>query len=203
MISVTAAQRAALKEHVQLNTLCKFRIGTTWYYITNNDTETVYGGNTYSPGYLLDVDDIEINSTPKVEDSDIVIDGNDSIFTGLLLSQNWMNNPLQIIQLYNDKNGDLIRAEIAYDGLLSDVSIDTSGSYEITLTVSSIWKDFEKQAGIKTNSTSQNIHYPNDTGFEHTAKATKSVPWGKSGNGRSSLGTTEIEFGRFNTPVEP
>jgi hypothetical protein len=203
MISVTAAQRAALKEHVQLNTLCKFRIGTTWYYITNNDIETVYGGNTYSPGYLLDVDEIEINSTPKVEDSDIVIDGNDSIFIGLFLSQNWMNNPLQIIQLYNDKNGDLIRAEIAYDGLLSDVSIDTSGSYEIILTVSSIWKDFEKQAGIKTNSSSQNIHYPNDTGFEHTAKATKSSPWGKDGDGRSSLGTTEIDFSRFNTPVEP
>jgi hypothetical protein len=202
MIAVTAAQRARLKEHVRLTTLCKFKISTTWYYLTNDDIETVYEGRTYLPGYLLDVDDIEINSTPKVEDSDIIIDGNDSVFIGLFLSQNWMNNPLQLIQLYIDKNGGLIRSEIAYDGLLSDVSISTSDSYEITLTVSSIWKDFEKQAGIKTNSTSQNIHHPSDTGFEHTAKATKSVPWGKDGNGRSSLGTTEIDFGRFDAPRE-
>ena len=203
MISVTATQRAALREHVKLSTLCKFKLSSTWYYITNSDVAIVYSGNTYAPSYLLDVDDIEISSTPSVEDSDIVIDGNDSIFTGLFLSENWMNQPLQIIQLYNDKNGDLIRAEIAYDGLLSEISMSTNGSYEITVTVSSIWKDFEKIAGIKTNSASQNIHYPNDTGQEHVAAATKATPWGKEGNGKSNIGVRNIQTSKSNPPDEP
>ena len=203
MISVTTAQRAALKEHVQLSTLCKFKLGSTWFYITNSDIEIVYSGNTYAPSYLLDVDDIEISSSPKVDDSDIVIDGNDSIFTGLFLSQAWMNQPLQIIQLYNDKDGDLIRSEIAYEGLLSDVSFSTAGSYEITVTVSSIWKDFEKQAGIKTNPTSQKIHYPTDTGFENTAKATKASAWGKESAVISSAGITDRVISRFDGVVLP
>jgi hypothetical protein len=188
MRTVTAATRNKLKSFVQLAMLCKLKLGTNWYYITNSDTPKIYGGNTYQPSYLLETDDIEITSTPKLDDISIVIDGTDSIFIGLFLGQPWMNQSLELVQLYLDKDGSTIYSEVAYSGLMSDVDISTGKNYLVDVTVSSVWKDFEKQAGIKTNPTSQQIHYPLDTGFEHVANATKTSPWGKAGNGRSLPG---------------
>jgi hypothetical protein len=185
MKTVSAATRNKLKSFVQLAMLCKLKLGSTWYYITNSDTAKNYGGNTYQPSYLLETDDIEITSTPNVDDISIIIDGTDSVFIGLFLGEPWMNKSLELIQLYLDKDGSTIYSEVAYSGLMSDVDISTGKNYEVDVTVSSVWKDFEKQAGIKTNPTSQQIHYPNDTGFEHVANATKTSPWGKAGNGRS------------------
>jgi hypothetical protein len=185
MKTVSAATRNKLKSFVQLAMLCKLKIGSTWYYITNSDTAKTYGGNTYQPSYLLETDDIEITSTPKVDDISIIIDGTDSVFIGLFLGEPWMNKSLELVQLYLDKDGSTIYSEVAYSGLMSDVDISTGKNYEVDVTVSSVWKDFEKQAGIKTNPTSQQIHYPNDTAFEHVANATKTSPWGKAGNGRS------------------
>jgi hypothetical protein len=184
--------------------LCKLKLGSTWYYITNSDTPKTYSGNTYQPSYLLETDDIEITSTPKVDDISIVLDGTDSIFTGLFLGQTWMNQPLELVLLYLDRDGSTIYSEVAYSGLISEVSINTNKTYEVDVTVSSVWKDFEKQAGIKTNPTSQQIHYPTDTGFEHVANATKTSPWGKAGNGRSNPdGTTNKRTPSFTLPVIP
>lgn len=205
MKSVTEATRAKLRGYVSLAMLCKLKLGSTWYYITNSDTVKSYAGFDYQPSYLLETDDIEITSTPKVDDISIVIDGTDSIFIGLFLGQAWMNNSLELVQLYLDKDGSTIYSEVAYSGLMSDVKISTEGVYKVDVTVSSVWKDFEKQAGIKTNPTSQQIHYPTDTGFEHVAKATKSSPWGKVGSGKSSTGAglTDKRTPSFDVPEVP
>jgi hypothetical protein len=189
MISVTAAQREALRTRHKRVLICKFKLGETYFHISNEDLPIVFDGDTYAPGYLKDVGDIELTGTPKTDDTNIVIDGTDSIFFGLIQSQSWMNQPLIITLLIYDLNNELIISKIAYDGLISDIEIDTKNEYELTLKVSSIWKDFEKTAGIKTNYQSQSRHYLEDTAFEHSARATKDTPWGKEGT-RSATTTT-------------
>ncbi|MGJ8680520.1 hypothetical protein [Paraglaciecola sp.] len=204
MKSVTAQQREKLKSYVSLAMLCKFKLGSTWYFISNKDKAKDYNSNTYQPAYLLETDDIEITSTPKIDDISVVIDGTDSVFIGLFLAQAWMNQSLELVQLYLDKDGSTIYSEVAYSGLISAVNISTGSPYKIDVTVSSVWKDFEKQAGIKTNPTSQQIHYPLCTGFEHVSQATKSTPWGKEGNGRSlSSNATYSRTSKFDGPGVP
>jgi hypothetical protein len=199
MISVTAAQRAALRTRHKRVLICKLKLGETFYYISNEDLPIVFEGNTYAPGYLKDVGEIELTGVPKTDDTNIVIDGTDSIFFGLVQSQAWMNQPLIITSLIYDLNNALILSKVAYDGLISDFDIDTKTEYELTLKVSSIWKDFEKTAGIKTNYQSQSRHYPEDTAFEQSARATKDSPWGKESKTSTSSSTNisrfqEIEF---------
>jgi hypothetical protein len=204
MLSVTSGQRLALKNGaVRIINICEFKLGTTWYYLTDDDVQLNFGGNTYLPGYLQDIDDIELSSVPKVEDSKITIDGTDGVFMGLFLSQKYMNKPLTITRLYYDNANALIMSKVVYKGYISDKEISDQNQYTIDVTVSSIWKDFEKQAGIKTNSTSQQRHYPSDTGFEHSARATKTIPWGKEGNGRSSIGTNNYKTSKFDLPENP
>ena len=179
MISVTAAQRNALKTRHKRILVCRLKLGNVYYFITNDDLPVVLDGYTYQPSYLKDVGEIELTGTPKTEDTSIVIDGTDSVFFGLIQSQNWMNQSLIVTSLVYDADGALILSKVAYDGLISDYDISTNGEYELTLKVSSIWKDFEKAAGIKTNFQSQSRHYPTDTAFEHSARATKDIQWGK------------------------
>jgi hypothetical protein len=204
MLSATTTQRNALKNGpVKIVNVCEFKLGNTWHYLTDDDVESVHGLNTYLPGYLEDIDDIELSSTPKVEDSNITLDGTDSTYIGLFLSQTYMNQPLIITRLYKDAAGDLIMSKVVYKGFITDREIDDQNQYTVTGTVSSIWKDFEKQAGIKTNATSQKRYYPSDTGFEHSAKATKATPWGKEGDGRSVIGTTNYKTSKFDPPELP
>lgn len=200
MISVTAAQRAALKTRHKRILTCKLKLGSTFYYITNDDLPYVFGGNTYQPSYLKDVGEIELTGTPKTEDTNIVIDGTDSVFFGLIQSQNWMNQSVIVTSLVCDADNTLILSKVAYDGLISDFSISTNGEYELTLKVSSIWKDFEKTSGIKTNYQSQSRHYPTDTAFEHSAKATKDIQWGKESTRARS--NTTVNTSKFDG-VEP
>jgi hypothetical protein len=194
MISVTAAQRDALRARHKRVLICKFKLSSTYFYISNEDLPIVFDGDTYSPGYLKDVGDIELTGTPKTDDTNIVIDGTDSIFFGLIQSQAWMNQPLIITSLVYDLNNALILSKIAYDGLISDIEIETKKEYELTLKVSSIWKDFEKTAGIKTNYQSQSRYYPNDTSFGHSARATKDIPWGKESKNVTSSTTNTSKF---------
>jgi hypothetical protein len=194
MISVTAAQRAALRTRHKRVLICKLKLGETYYYISNEDLPIEFQENTYAPGYLKDVGEIELTGVPKTDDTNIVIDGTDSIFFGLVQSQAWMNQPLIITSLIYDLNNALILSKVAYDGLISDFDIDDKTEYELTLKVSSIWKDFEKTAGIKTNYQSQSRHYSEDTAFEHSARATKDSPWGKESKGSTSSSTNISRF---------
>jgi hypothetical protein len=186
MISVTPEQRAALRTRHKRVLLCKFKLSETYFYISNEDLPIVFEGNTYAPGYLKDVGEIELTGIPKTDDTNITIDGTDSIFFGLIQSQEWMNQPLIITSLIYDLNNALIMSRIAYDGLISEIDIDDKNEYELTLKVSSIWKDFEKTAGIKTNYQSQSRHYPGDTAFQHSARATKAIAWGKDSKSATS-----------------
>jgi hypothetical protein len=189
MISVTPAQREALKTRHKRILVCRLKLGNVFYFITNDDLPVLFGGYTYQPSYLKDVGEIELTGTPK-----------DSVFFGLIQSQNWMNQSLIVTSLVYDADNALILSKVAYDGLISDFDISTNGEYELTLKVSSIWKDFEKTSGIKTNYQSQSRHYPTDTAFEHSAKATKDIQWGKESTRARS--NTTVNTSKFDG-VEP
>ena len=170
--------------------LVKIRVNSEWVYITDADAPISYAGATYSRGYISDesIDDIETTSEPKTNDLTIELDANEPSFVALLLNEGWMNGPVTVFEQHYDNEG-LILTKNAFEGLLDSRSMDPEKK-TISLTVSSVWSDFEKQAGIRTNTKSQQRIYSGDTGFDHAAKASRKIYWGREAPASSTAGTT-------------
>ena len=186
MIEHTAAQLAQLKGKTRIVYLIEFQTGDSTHRLTNGD-KAILSAQDYQPGFVDDIDDIEITSEPKMNDIRIILNDEERFFTTTFLSETWMNKPLSIIKRIMTEDGTVILDKIAFEGLLSDIAIDTQAS-KVNLTVSSIWADYEKTSGIKTNSASQQRFYPNDTAFDHAASATLKVYWGKDAPSTPGVG---------------
>jgi hypothetical protein len=199
MIAYTNQLLADLKDKPRIFYVLKFVINATTYRFTNADTVKVIGGETYIPGFLDEMEEIEITSEPRTNDNGIVFSDPDRAITTAFLSGKWMNKTCSIIKVFENKNGVQILSKNAFEGLISDYSIDYEGS-TVEATVSSIWADFEKQSGIKTNPKSQQRFYPNDTAFEHSAKATNKVYWGKDAPAGTGGGAGIPAGSKFPTP---
>ena len=178
MISHTPQVLASLKDSPRVFYALSFVVTDTTFRFTNADTVKTVSGQQYIPGFLDEMDEIEITSEPKTNDNTIVFSDPDRAMTTAFLSGKWMNKPCAIFKVFEDKNGAQILTKSAFDGFISDYSIDYEAS-TVEITVSSVWADFEKQSGIKTNPKSQQRFYPNDTAFEHSASAMKKIYWGK------------------------
>lgn len=179
MINYSAEQLSALKGPVKIIYLISFSIGATNFYFNNSDSEISYQSKDYTPGLFDGVADIEITSDPRVNDNEFEFNDASGLISDYLLTEKWMNKDFKIIKLILDENGAEIISKIAFEGLISDIEIDVEKS-TVNITVSSIWSDYEKTSGIKTNSTSQKIHYPLDTAFEHSSNAKNKTYWGRS-----------------------
>ncbi|GBL02927.1 hypothetical protein [Glaciecola sp. KUL10] len=180
MISHTTEQLVALKGITKIVYLLSFEIGNTTYRFSSGDAEVYHAANPYYPGFIDEMPDIEITSQPTTNDISIDFYDESKVLSTALLSQNWMNKPLKATKQILDANGNVILNKIAFQGYLSDFSIDAQKSIT-EITASSIWADFEKTSGIKTNAKSQQRYYPNDTAFEHSQSAVDKVYWGKDG----------------------
>ena len=205
MMTYTQSQLEKLKAGPVVSYLIRFNIGNTTYRLTSQDKSVSYNSETYSPGFNLKVGGIEITSTPKTNDISIsLVDVNASLVTELL-SGNWINKDCAIFKLFQDQQGDTILVKSAFEGSLTGFEIDEESS-TIDLTVTSVWADFEKASGIKTNLKSQQRYYPNDTAGRHSSEAIKKIYWGKDApksevsiysNGGIRSGFTEPEARRI------
>lgn len=179
MMPVTAQELAKLKTSVGITYLVKFAAGGVSYRFTTSDSNDFYQSETYLPGYIdFDgIDEIEVTSDLKINNTKISIDAADNTILSVFLASDWMNKPCSIIKLITDSSGALLMAKTVLNGFLSAVSIDPTKS-KVKLTAASIWADYEKTSGIKTNNKSQQRHYPTDTAFEHSQAAMKKIYWG-------------------------
>jgi hypothetical protein len=67
-----------------------------------------------------------------------------------------------------------------FDGRISSYSInDDNGSSEISIEMSSQWKDFELVNGRKTNRNSQQYYFPTDKGFDFSGVVVRDLKWGR------------------------
>lgn len=206
MIAHTVSELAALKAEPRVFYLFEFELGATTYRFTNSDLTESYLGNSYLPGFIDEVAEIEITGSPKINSIDIKLHDADNSISTLLLGSSWMNKPFKFLKVIQSATGSNILVKNAFEGLISDFAIDPDSS-EVEITTSSIWADFEKVSSIKTNPKSQQRHYPNDTAFEHSASAMKKVYWGKdspaaSGGGGYQSNGSNNGTGSYGLPSE-
>lgn len=178
MIAHTAQQLTQLKAGHQVTRLVKMQIGDTWYYLTNGDREFSYFGRLYQPKLLSSISNVEITSELKISNVEIKLNTQDRTIQDAILSDVWMNKPVIQYKLRHDAQHTVFMDKIEFEGLLSDYVLDTSVNI-LPLLFSSIFIDWEKQVGIKTNLQSHQRYYEGDTGMRHSAGAKDKLYWGK------------------------
>ncbi|MFW8589813.1 hypothetical protein ACOI22_03325 [Glaciecola sp. 2405UD65-10] len=181
---------AQLRQRPTITYLIEMEVGATTYYFTTSDTNDTYNGNTYIAGVVDDesIEDIEITSTPKTDDSNISLHSPSATLKALFLNENYMNKPIKTLKHITNYFGDEIVTKTVFEGLISSVDINAEDNL-IEITQSSIWADYERVTGIKTNTTSQQRHYPTDTAFDHASNAIDKVYWGQESPVTESTGT--------------
>ena len=200
MITLSPDKFARLKKNSSINRkaalLLSIEIDKVWYHLTDLDTEIEYGGKTYIPGYFTEesLDEFETTSEPKTNDLNIEIYLHDGAFIPLLLNAGWLNGNVEILEHHWDEQGEIL-TKCGYKGFIDDFSLSEK-SHTAVIKVSSVWADFERESGIRTNVESQARHYEGDTAFRHVARAERKIYWGKENPNPPTNRTT-----RFSPPA--
>ena len=156
---------------------------TTPIYITESATAITHGGISYlSSNALKSISNI--NETAQVQAGSITINLSSvsQEYVALLLSEQYIGNQVEISRvLLTDDHVIIGDPILLFDGSMQSFTItDGTNSSSIALIASSHWSDFDKKSGRRTNSNSQNLHFPNDRGMEFSSTAVQDVKWGKA-----------------------
>jgi len=156
---------------------------STPVYLTENSTDLVYAGNTYtSSSALKGISNITETSEVQVGSVGITLSGVNQEFIAILLNQNYIDREVKIFMVVlNAANGIIGDPVLIYDGRVQSFTInDSETGSQILLTASSHWADFEKKSGRRTNTNSQALFFNQDKGFEFSPNTQKSLKWGRA-----------------------
>ena len=68
-----------------------------------------------------------------------------------------------------------------FDGKITGYQIkESEKTASLAIIVASMFADFERLNGRKTNPASQKIHFPDDEGFQYSAAIVKDMKWGRA-----------------------
>jgi hypothetical protein len=199
MINLSPALLTALREpHYQVS-LLTLHLDDGALYFTDREQAVQYGGATYLAGVFFDPPEIEYTAEPKVNEITLRLDAAQADIHALFMHAKWLNRQVSLAHAYYNQSGDLLDVITVWSGLIVGKSGDEAlDRATLSLKAASIWADFSATRGRKTNQASQQIHYPNDKGFEYSGRIISDVPWGRAGQtgaaatgaGRQNRGTT-------------
>jgi hypothetical protein len=183
--SATAFSLAADAIHQAHLVEVQFDAPTGTLYLTDAFRDLVYNGITYlRGGNLLQIGDIEEHASLLVPEMTIAFSGVDQAMTSLLLQENYLDRTLIVRRAYlNGTTGLISSVEPYFEGRMNlpVISEDPDqGTSTISVSVTSIWVDFERSPGRLTNHETQQLWFPGDRGFEFAGQIFDALPWGRS-----------------------
>jgi len=170
--------------------LIELQLSTSLYFTSANididyDSPTApdAGTNTYlAQGQFLSFGNIIESSDLRVGQVDITFTAVDTTTVALLLNNNYMNKRVVIYRAILDSDYSFTSDDIftVFDGKIMNYSIrETDKSATVVMTVASLFADFERRNGRKTNPASQQIHFSGDLGMDFSAQIVKDIKWGR------------------------
>lgn len=138
-------------------------------------------GTFTSSGHILRIGDASETSDLRVNSLSLTLSGADREYITLFQDEHYMNARCAIWRsVIDDSNSVVGEPFLFFDGRITSFTInDDESSSEIEVEVASHWKDFEKVINRKTNSNSQQVHFPGDLGFEFASSTVKDLKWGR------------------------
>lgn len=134
-----------------------------------------------SSPHLVGIGDSSESTDIRANSIDLVMSGVEQTFIAIFLNNNYMDVRARIWKAVLGANDAIVGAPfLVFDGRISGYNIsDDSGSSEISIEMSSHWKDFEFSKGRRTNRNSQQFFFPNDKGMDFSGVIVRNLKWGK------------------------
>lgn len=170
--------------------LIELHLSTSLYFTSANididyDSATApdAGTNTYlAQGQFLNFGNIVESSDLRVGQVDITFTAVDTTTIALLLNNNYMNKRVVLYRAVLDNDYSFTSDDIftVFDGKIMNYSIrETDKTATVVMTVASLFADFERRNGRKTNPASQQLHFSGDLGMDFSAQIVKDIKWGR------------------------
>jgi len=93
-----------------------------------------------------------------------------------------MDKEVEIYKGFLDNNQSIIADPfLLFKGTIESFSLEESEeSSNVSISVASHWADFEKLKGRKTNTSSQELYFEDDVGFDFASQSVQDIKWGRS-----------------------
>lgn len=149
--------------------------------ITDNFQDVTYDGNDYeAAGGFLDIGSIDEDAELRNNSTQLKMSALTGVMPAILLGENVINRPVTVTRVFLDDNHQIDAAVLLLKGSIAAATLDDSNGDDATITIASHWANFDKVSGRRTNSTSQQRHFPNDTAFRFAALGDREVKWGRT-----------------------
>ena len=170
--------------------LIELHLSTALYFTSSNididfDSNTApdSGTNTYlAQGQFLYFGNIVESSDLRVGQVDLTFTAVDTTTVALLLNNNYMNKRVVIYRAILDEDYSFTSDDVftVFDGRIMNYSIrETESTATVTMTVASLFADFERKNGRRTNNASQQRVFSGDLGMNFSAEIVKDIKWGR------------------------
>ena len=151
--------------------------------VTDHYKNVTYDSNTYTASSLFTkLSAVTESSEIQVSNITVTFTGADQTITSLFLSNPYLEKEAEIYKGFIDSNEALIADPfLLFKGRIESFSInETINNSRVNVSIASHWADFSKVEGRKTNTGSQQLHFPDDLGFEFASQTVQDIKWGRS-----------------------
>ncbi len=144
-------------------------------------TDTASSGTYAANGELLSFDTVQETPEAKVNQVNIVLSGASDTITNLFLNNDYVDKRVVIYrQFFNQQFAQVGSPVMIFDGEVQDFQInEQETSSTLSVRSASVFYDFDRQNGRRTNEVSQQTIFPSDRGMQHAAVTTDDIKWGK------------------------
>jgi hypothetical protein len=135
-----------------------------------------------SSPHLTDIGQSAESSDPRINSLLITLSGVEQTFVALFLSNNYIDVRARIWKAVLGSDDSIVGDPfLIFDGRITGYAIDdTESTSDISIEVSSHWKDFELRKGRRTNRNSQQYYFAGDLGMDYAGVIVKDLKWGKA-----------------------
>jgi hypothetical protein len=161
--------------------------GSTLRY-TDGPFDITYNGDIYeAQGNFLGISETNEVSELQITNISLTLNGLDLTSVQTLCVTTQINQLVTIRKVFldpqdnsliGDSTGD--KAVVIFRGKISGYkTINSTDSATITLDVNSLFTNFNRMAGRRTNQASLQQEHPNDYGFQYSHESIRDIKWGK------------------------
>jgi hypothetical protein len=154
-------------------------------FMTDSFKAITFAGDEYQAvGNYMGFSDIEETADIIVSNVTLSLSGVDQVWISNVLNENFIDRKVKIWTGFVDDAFDLISDPvIIFEGRMNQPTINenpSSGESTVSVSCTNAWVDFARKTGRHTNHEEQQIHFPNDKGFEFASEIVKDMTWGKA-----------------------
>jgi len=181
--SILASRAFITAELVELEFDTPLYLTTAGYDISTS-TATSGGTQTYiAQGDFLNLTGVTDTEEVRVNTVQITVQAATSKFRDVILNGDYLHRTFRIYKVLINPNTmqPAVDPIQIYSGQITGASAtDTPETTTVDIATASEFYDFERIAGRKTNTGSQQRYFPGDRGMEYATIANNNINWGKA-----------------------